>query len=85
MILARTRGGVTRLMATPLDTQMADISPLQRLPRSGPDGSADLAVRVRYLRRSRRFATGRMWIGVWVTAFAVVGWLFIAGFAGFNH
>jgi len=26
-----------------------------------------------------------MWITVWVTAFAVVGWLFIAGFAGFNH
>lgn len=64
---------------------MAEISPLQRLPRGGPDGSADLAVRRRYLRRSRRFETSRAWITVWVTAFAVVGWLFIAGFAGFNH
>jgi hypothetical protein len=64
---------------------MAEFSPLRRLPRGGPDGSADLAVRQRYLRRSRRFETGRAWITVWVAAFAVVGWLFIAGFAGFNH
>jgi hypothetical protein len=64
---------------------MAELSPLRRLPRGGPDGSADLAVRRRYLRRSRRLATGRAWIVVWVTAFAVVGWLFIAGFAGLNH
>jgi hypothetical protein len=42
-------------------------------------------VRRRYLRRNRRFATGRVWITVWVGVFAVVGWLFIAGFAGFNH
>jgi hypothetical protein len=85
MILARTTGGVTRALPTPLDQQMAEISPLRRLPRGGPDGSADLAVRRRYLRRSRRFATGRAWITIWVTAFALVGWLFIAGFAGFNH
>jgi hypothetical protein len=78
-------GGVTRPLFTPLDTQMAELSPLRRLPRSGPDGSADLAVRLRYLRRSRRFATGRSWITIWVAAFALVGWLFIAGFAGFNH
>jgi len=64
---------------------MAEFSPVRRLPRGGPDGSADLEVRRRYLRRSRRFATGRAWITVWVVAFAVVGWLFIAGFAGFNH
>jgi hypothetical protein len=85
MILARTTGGVTRPAPPPLDTYMAEISPLRRLPRGGPDGSADLAVRQRYLRRSRRFETSRAWITVWVTAFAVVGWLFIAGFAGFNH
>ena len=84
MILARAAGGVTRPLPTPLDTQMAELSPT-RLPRGGPDGSADLAVRLRYLRRSRRFATGRAWITIWVTAFALVGWLFIAGFAGFNH
>ncbi len=84
MILARAAGGVTRPRSTPLDTQMAEIAPT-RLPRGGPDGSADLAVRLRYLRRSRRFATGRAWITIWVTAFALVGWLFIAGFAGFNH
>jgi hypothetical protein len=85
MILARAAGGVTRPLPTPLDTQMAEIAPTRRLPRGGPDGSADLAVRLRYLRRSRRFATGRAWITIWVTAFALVGWLFIAGFAGFNH
>jgi hypothetical protein len=64
---------------------MAELSPLQRLPRHGPDGSADLAVRRRYLRRSRRLEIGRAWITIWVAAFAVVGWLFIAGFAGFGH
>ena len=85
MILARAAGGVTGPLPTPLDTQMAEIAPTRRLPRGGPDGSADLAVRLRYLRRSRRFATGRAWITIWVTAFALVGWLFIAGFAGFNH
>jgi hypothetical protein len=63
---------------------MAEISPVRRLPRNQPDGSADLAVRRRYLRR-QRLATGRVWIVVWVTFFAIVGWLFIAGFAGFNH
>jgi hypothetical protein len=41
-------------------------------------------VRRRYLRR-QRLAMGRVWIVVWVTFFAIVGWLFIAGFAGFNH
>jgi hypothetical protein len=64
---------------------MAEISPVRRPPRGGPDGTADLEVRRRYIRRSRRFATGRVWITVWVAGFAVVGWLFIAGFAGFNH
>ncbi len=64
---------------------MAEVSPVRRLPRNGPDGSADLEVRRAYLRRSRRFATGRTWITLWVVAFAAVGWLFIAGFAGFNH
>ena len=85
MILARATGGVTRPPPTPLDTQMAQKSPTQQLPRGGPDGTADLAVRLRYLRRSRRFAIGRAWITIWVAAFALVGWLFIAGFAGFNH
>jgi len=64
---------------------MADFSPTHRLPNNTPDGSADLAVRVRYLRRSRRLALGRVWLTLWIVVFAVVGWLFIAGFAGFNH
>jgi hypothetical protein len=63
---------------------MAEFSPLHRLPRDQPDGSADLAVRLRYLRH-RRLADGRILIAIWVSFFAVVGWLFIAGFAGFNH
>jgi hypothetical protein len=64
---------------------MAEISPLRRLPRNSPDGSADLAVRRRYLRHRRLLASGRVWITLWVVFFAVVGWLFIAGFAGFNR
>src|ERR1035437_11110538 len=39
MILARTTGGVTRALPTPLDQQMAEISPLRVLSRSGPYGS----------------------------------------------
>jgi len=64
---------------------MAEISPLRRLPRNQPDGSADLAVRRRYLRHRRLLAGGRVWIVLWIAFFAVIGWLFIAGFAGFNH
>jgi hypothetical protein len=63
---------------------MAEISPVRRLSRNQPDGSADLAVRRRYLRR-QRIAMSRLWIAVWIAFFAIVGWLFIAGFAGFNH
>ncbi len=85
MILARTTAGVTRVGSAPLNHKMADLSPTHRLPTNSPDGSADLAVRVRYFRRSRRLALGRAWLTLWIVAFAVVGWLFIAGFAGFNH
>jgi hypothetical protein len=63
---------------------MAEISPVRRLSRNQPDGSADLAVRRRYLRR-QRIAMSRVWIALWIAFFAIVGWLFIAGFAGFNH
>jgi hypothetical protein len=84
MILARTSGGVTPSGAASLVLQMAEFSPLHRLPRDQPDGSADLAVRRRYLRH-RRLADERILIAMWVSFFAVVGWLFIAGFAGFNH
>ena len=84
MILARTSPGVTRRGSPSLEQQMAEISPLRRLPRNQPDGSADLAVRRRYLRQ-RRLADGRILIAIWISFFAVVGWLFIAGFAGFNH
>jgi hypothetical protein len=84
MILARTSPGVTRRGSPSLEQQMAEISPLRRLSRNQPDGSADLAVRRRYLRQ-RRLADGRILIAIWISFFAVVGWLFIAGFAGFNH
>ena len=85
MILARTAAGVTPVGVAPLHPQMADLSPTHRLPTNSPDGSADLEVRVRYLRRSRRLALGRVWLTTWIVVFAVVGWLFIAGFAGLNH
>jgi len=85
MILARTAAGVTGTGQPPLESKMADFSPTHRLPSDIPDGSADLAVRVRYLRRSRRLALGRVWLTLWIVVIAVVAWLFIAGFAGFNH
>ncbi|MBV9099560.1 MAG: hypothetical protein JOZ46_11980 [Candidatus Dormibacteraeota bacterium] len=49
-----------------------------------PSGSDSLAVRQRYLRHRRRLSD-RGWITVWVTLGALVGWLFIAGFAGLGH
>ncbi|MBV8195678.1 MAG: hypothetical protein JOY80_09135 [Candidatus Dormibacteraeota bacterium] len=49
-----------------------------------PTGSDELAVRRRYLRQRRRLAV-RAWATVWVAAAAVMGWLFIAGFAGLGH
>jgi hypothetical protein len=84
MILARTSAGVTLSGQPRWRLQMSEISPLRRLPRNQPDGSADLAVRRRYLRH-RRLADSRILIAVWIAFFAVMGWLFIAGFAGFNH
>ena len=49
-----------------------------------PNGSDSLAVRQRYLRQRRRLSD-RGWITLWVTVGALVGWLFIAGFAGLGH
>jgi hypothetical protein len=49
-----------------------------------PTGSDELALRRRYLRQRRRLAT-RAWATFWVSIAAVMGWLFIAGFAGLGH
>ena len=49
-----------------------------------PTGAAELAVRRRYLRQRRRLDT-RAWATFWVSLAAVMGWLFIAGFAGLGH
>jgi hypothetical protein len=57
----------------------------RRTPSPGqPNGADALAVRRRYLRHRRRI-TDRGWIALWVTVSAVVGWLFIVGFAGLGH
>ena len=53
-------------------------------PLGRPTGASDLAVRERYLRQRRRLDT-RAWATVWVSLAAVMGWLFIAGFAGLSH
>jgi hypothetical protein len=53
-------------------------------PLGRPTGASDLAVRRRYLRQRRRLAT-RAWATFWVSLAAVMGWLFIAGFAGLGH
>jgi len=56
-----------------------------RRPGSGtPTGSDALAVRRRYLRQ-RRMVGATAWTTLWVTVAAVMGWLFIAGFAGLGH
>ena len=49
-----------------------------------PTGSDGLALRRRYLRQRRRL-DARGWTTMWVTVAAVMGWLFIAGFAGLGH
>ncbi|HZB98249.1 MAG TPA: hypothetical protein VE219_06595 [Candidatus Sulfotelmatobacter sp.] len=49
-----------------------------------PDGSDSLDVRWRYLRRQRPRLLDRSISLVWVAA-AVVGWLFVSGFAGLGH
>lgn len=50
-----------------------------------PNGSDALVVRQRYLRQQRRRSFDRAWIPLWVTLGALIGWLFIATFAGFGH
>jgi hypothetical protein len=54
------------------------------LPPGQPSGDDSLAVRRRYLRQRRRLSD-RGWITLWVTVSALVGWLFIVGFAGLSH
>jgi hypothetical protein len=64
---------------------MASPAPVRRILFSPqPSGRDTLAVRERYLRQRRRLS-GRGWIGLWVSASAIVGWLFIAGFSTFGH
>ena len=50
-----------------------------------PTGTDTLAVRKRYLRRQHRRIADRGWITMWVTVSALVGWLFVVGFAGLGH
>ena len=63
---------------------MATETRLRRPLAGSPTGSAELAVRRRYLRQRRRL-DARGWTTMWVTVAAVMGWLFIAGFAGLGH
>lgn len=60
---------------------------LDTRPRTvlAPSGSDELAVRERWLRSRRSKVLDRGLIALWVTGAAVVGWLFVAGFAGLGH
>jgi hypothetical protein len=85
MILARTREGRNPTLANPVGKSrwrkslLFDDSPAagQTVPPISRFDAATFAAAV-----ALRPAA---WITVWVAAFAVIGWLFIAGFAGFNH
>jgi hypothetical protein len=57
---------------------------LRRIASEPPNGADALAIRRRYLRQRRRVGD-RGWIMLWVTIGAVIGWLFIVGFAGLGH
>ncbi|MFN2582868.1 MAG: hypothetical protein ABR498_09035 [Candidatus Dormibacteria bacterium] len=63
---------------------MAAQARLRRRTAGLPTGSDELAVRRRYLRQRRRL-DARGWTTLWVTVAALMGWLFIAGFAGLGH
>jgi hypothetical protein len=57
----------------------------RRTAAKAPNGSDALVVRQRYLRQQRRRTFDRGWIPLWVTLGALIGWLFIASFAGLGH
>jgi hypothetical protein len=53
------------------------------LSGGAPSGADTLAVREQYLRRRRRLGDSG-WITMWVTVFAVMGWLLLAGVTGLH-
>jgi len=59
--------------------------PTRRNAPKVPSGADTLVVRQRYLRQRRRTFSDRGWIPLWVTLGALIGWLFIATFAGLGH
>ena len=68
----------------PLTHPMVEEVRLRRRPGAQPTGWDALAVRRRYLRQRRRL-DARGWTTLWVAVAALMGWLFIAGFAGLGH
>ena len=85
MILARTSAGVTPPGSAPLEQCRWRKSPLfDDCPGTSPTARPTWRFVVA-ISAAASFAMGRVWIALWVTFFAIVGWLFIAGFAGFNH
>ena len=76
---------VTGLEQPPFPLTMAIQHPgVRHDARGGPSGSDTLDVRERYLRRRRRL-DDHGWITLWVTIFAVMGWLLVAGLTGLGH
>ena len=63
---------------------MAAETRLRRSLAGSPNGSDELSLRVRYLHQRRRL-DARGLTTLWITVVAVMGWLFIAGFAGLGH
>ena len=64
---------------------MPSIQPAGRTGERPPSGADALVVRQRYLRQQRRRLADRGWNPLWVTLGALIGWLFIATFAGLGH
>ncbi len=64
---------------------MPSTRPTKRNGVKPPSGADALVVRQRYFRQQRRRFSDRGWIPLWVTLGALVGWLFIATFAGIGH
>ena len=64
---------------------MSPYRPSRRNGDNPPSGADALVVRQRYLRQRRRAFADRGWIPLWVTLGAIIGWLFIATFAGLAH
>jgi hypothetical protein len=84
-VWSQATGVVTGPIPPPLTGAMTiEHSTARHDSHAAPSGADALAVRERYLHHRRR-VDDRGWITIWVTVFAVMGWLFLAGMTGLGH